>query len=79
MEEKLKEFEEYRVKVCKKANIYLLVGIALVVSGLLLVLLTELPIFVLFVIAGFIFIGEVSTVPNKVNHSLNFIFVKGLH
>jgi hypothetical protein len=26
MEEKIKEFEEYRVKVCKKANIYLFIG-----------------------------------------------------
>ena len=54
MEEKIKEFEEYRVKVCKKANTYLFIGIGLIIVGLLLVLLVELPIFVLFVIAGFI-------------------------
>ena len=78
MEEKLKEFEEYRVKVCKKANIYLFVGIALVVSGLLLVLLTELPIFVLFVIAGFIFIGISSNMKSKLSKEFKQKFIVNL-
>ena len=78
MEEKLKEFEEYRVKVCKKANIYLFIGIALVVLGLLLVLLTELPIFVLFVIAGFIFIGISSNMKSKLSKEFKQKFIVNL-
>ncbi len=70
MEKRIEEFELYRRKVCKKANIFLMVGIILIIVGMYVVASTELTFFVLAVIAGFIFIGL--SITSKKNLSKEF-------
>jgi hypothetical protein len=77
MEEKLKEFEEYRVKVCKKVNIYLFIAIALIIIGFLLVFV-GLPIFVILVIVGLIFIAISSNTKSKLSKEFKQKFVVNL-
>lgn len=67
MEERLKAFEEHRAKVCKKANIILLIAILLIVLGMGLILTTEIPIFILMVIVAFFMIVISSSMKSKLS------------
>ena len=78
MEEKIKEFELYRQQVCKKANIFLAVGIVLVIAGFLLIISLELPVFVLAIVFGFVFIGINSSLKNKLSKEFKQKFVINL-
>lgn len=75
MEERLKEFELYRQKVCKKANIYLIIGIVLLVGGFFLIGATQQVVFVLFFIAGIILIAINSNMKGKLSQKFKNEFI----
>lgn len=56
MEEKLLEFEKHRAQVCKKANIFLAIGLILSILGIVLLVIFTHPIFLILDIVGVIFI-----------------------
>ena len=76
MEEKIKEFEEYRKEVCKKANSYSLTGILIIVVGALLLMLS--PIFVLVCGGGIACVAVGSSMKSKLSKEFKSKFVVGL-
>ena len=75
MEEKLKEFEDYRTSVCKKANRMLWIGILMLIVGFLLIMYTGLPIFVLLIVVGFVFIGINVSMKSKLSTKFKNEFI----
>ena len=75
MEERLRVFEEHRSKVCKKANLLLLIGILLIASGIGLVILTSYPIFILFFIAAIILLVISSSMKSKLSAQFKNEFI----
>lgn len=73
MEEKIKEFEEYRKEVCKKANKYYYIGIAIIVVGIVLMMLY--PLLVLVCIVGGVYIGIGSSMKTKLSNEFKSKFV----
>lgn len=78
MEEKIKEFEEYRSSVCKKANTYLLIGIILTVLGIALVFMLEEIMGFLPVIAGVVFFVINASMKAKLSKEFKEKFVVDL-
>lgn len=75
MEEKLKAFEERRLKVCKKANTLLLVAILCIVVGVGLLMLTGYPISFLFVLVAVILIMVSSSMKSKLSKQFKNEFI----
>lgn len=78
MEERIKEFELYRQQVCKKANTCLAIGIVCVVLSPILVIATDLSVFILLLVAGFILIGINASMKGKLNNKFKNEFVVAL-
>lgn len=67
MEEKLRKFEEYRAGVCKKANAFLFIGIALMVLGIILIMAIEEPLYIILLVVGLIFTIVNSSMKSKLS------------
>lgn len=67
MKEKLEAFELERQKVCKKANIFLIIGIILSVASFLLIMYLMEVLFVILFIAGIVFIFINSSMKSKLS------------
>ena len=67
MEERIKEFEAYRASECKKANIFLIIGILSLILGFVLTMLLEYPVFILLVVLGIVFIVINSSIKSKLS------------
>lgn len=81
MEEKLKSFEEKRQVVCKKANIFITIGIISAVMGVILVVAIQseiVPIFFPLIIAGVVFIVIGSSKKGKLSREFKEQFVPQL-
>ena len=65
MKEKLEAFELERQQICKKANIFLIIGIVLSVVPFLLIMYTAELAFLLMFVAGLILIGINSSMKSK--------------
>ena len=77
MDEKLKEFEEYREKACKSANKLMYTGIALSVVGVI-GMFTFLPLLMILTVIGFILIGISSNQKSKISKEFKTKFVPEL-
>ena len=77
MEEKLKEFEEHRQSVCKKANTYMYIGIPMIAVGLIGAFLGAIFLFIL-VFVGIILIAVSSSMKSKVSKEFKNKFVPEL-
>ena len=78
MEEKIKEFEEYRSRVCGKANIFLTIGLILIGGGFLFIAYSGMPIMILGVLAGFVLIIVSVSIKNKLSKEFKEKFVVNL-
>lgn len=75
MEEKILEFEQHRQEVCKKANIFLSIGILLTVLGIILMVALTFPFFILLVIPGVIFMIINGNMKSKLSKEFKDKFV----
>lgn len=78
MEEKIKEFEEHRAQVCKKANTCLLIGILLMVLSFIVICTFELPIFIITIVIGLVLICINSSMKSKLSKEFKEKFVVNL-
>ena len=73
MKERLEAFESYRQQICKKANIYLIIGVILCVLGVFL--MTMLEYFIVLLIIGFVLICINSSMKSKLSKQFKNEFI----
>ena len=75
MEERLREFEAHRQQVCKKANIFIAIGVSLLIIGIIVIAAFANPAFVFFVVAGVIFMAIGSSKKGKLSAEFKDKFI----
>ena len=73
MKERLEAFESYRQQICKKANIYLIIGVILCILGV--ALMTMLDYFIILLIIGFVLICINSSMKSKLSKQFKNEFI----